>query len=234
MRNGAFWSSVLVGLQDLESRTATLSDYCHRERMLLRFPYRTVFYCFNKSKRVESAWNALFPSTYAHYGHGDLNPRNILMVKSGTGFKPIMIDFHRFGGPIPLPIDFCRLEAGICIKGLKSSIDASSTSAEGEDELVDFENYVNTEEFWDDDIKATTIRFNSSLYKAAITVKSIRECYRRCLSSYDAQDRRAYWGTLFLYYLNYIRPVYEGRLTLKQRLYSLYAAMRIFERTLLH
>jgi hypothetical protein len=232
-RDGSWWSSVLEGVQELERGAVIVADFRERERILMRFPYRTVFDCFGGSRRVSSGWSSLFPGACASYAHGDLNPRNVLMVRSEAGLTPVLIDFHRFGGPVPLMVDFCRLEAGVCVKALKRVIESTSASSEVEDELVTFANTVNElYAFW----RRTSVfgRLGVShspiVYKAALTVQSIRESYTQCAPARALEEDRAYFGTLFLYYLNYLRPLYRHRLTLRQRLYSLFCAAGIFER----
>lgn len=105
-RSGRFWSSIMEGMSDLRARTATVLDFPDRERMLLRFPYRTVFYCFGDTGGMQKAWEDLFPIQFTNYSHGDLNPRNVLMVRSEKGFRPVLIDFHRFRACAPF-YGFC-------------------------------------------------------------------------------------------------------------------------------
>jgi|GEM_PF-4218937 len=63
------------------------------------------------------------PVTRAHPCHGDLNPRNILILNGDEDPQPLVIDFDRFGEAEPddpskfgsLALDIARLEAGLLL-----------------------------------------------------------------------------------------------------------------------
>jgi hypothetical protein len=233
VRNGGFWCSVVEGIEALEQKASMLLRFQRRGRMLLRFPYRTISYCLGESKRLQTALDALFVGGFARVAHGDLNPRNILMVRSNTGFRPVLIDFNRFGGPAPLPLDFCRLEVGVNVKGLRTIIEATRSDPKIEDELVAYEARINDPsgfEITTGIFRTCDTDFSPPIYRAALIVGTIRNSYRVFSPPKAREDSRAYFGTLALYYLNYVRPLYQQMLTLRQRLYALYCATSILER----
>ena len=71
--------------------------------------------------------------------------------------------------------------------------------------------------FWDTgrDSRGVKSRFSVPCDKAMRAVRAIRESYERGLPPDERADPRAYFATLFLYSLSYLRPIYrrKGRLT---------------------
>jgi hypothetical protein len=150
------------------------------------------------------------------------------MVRSDTGFRPVLIDFHRFGGPTPLPLDFCRLEAGVNVKGLRTVIETARSDPQIEDDLVTYCAKINSVLALD--VNDAKLRgMPPPLHRAAIVVESIRRSYLGFAPRQAQEDCRSYFGTLALCYLSYVRPIYQQVLTLRQRLYSLYCGASILE-----
>jgi hypothetical protein len=148
-------------------------------------------------------------------------------------FHGVLIDFHRFGGPASLAVDFARLEVGLQIKSLDREIRAASQDPEKERELVKYEEAINSGAELVLSESLTTGSFpvvGSELKKIGHVVAAIRGAFANYMP--DAKtDPRAYNATLALSYLSYVRQPYWNRLTSNQRSYAFYCAARILTRS---
>src|SRR5205085_1306378 len=79
---------------------------------------------FHEESPLARAWDHVIEAPIAKRIHGDLNPRNVVMIRkaSDAEFMPRILDFHRFGEPGPLAMDFARFEAGVHVKCLEREI----------------------------------------------------------------------------------------------------------------
>jgi len=223
-RGGRFWESVNEGVSAM--RGARLI-HKRRGRILLTFPFQAVV------DVVESlgAVGDLFPGSKARCSHGDLNPRNVLVIDAAgdSDFRPVVIDFHRFSELTPQTIDFARFEVGLHVKGLASVLRASRDDAdERADVLIRYEEIVNgSYEIAPDKLS----RLGLPLLKRAGTAASrVRESFQEVAPQPVGEDPRFYFATLLLSFLSYARPVYTEILTTDQRLFALYCAGQICQR----
>lgn len=235
VRKNKFWSEINDGFERL-SRNRRISDSGKFKRVNLYFPATTVAnpLAFEDDK----LWTQSFTSAEAAYGHGDLNPRNVLMIRSSEPiagsrdyYQPVLIDFNRFSAKVPLAIDFARLEAGIMVKGLKSFITKAGDDMDAHEILLNFEETVNGS-FEFAKSKTPLTSFPSEIWRFHQLVRAIRDHYesRFPSSSRKNVDPRSYFAVLMLNYLSYLRPVYADVLNNEQKLFSFYAASKIFER----
>lgn len=232
MRGGVFWSSVTQGLEKLKTE-GLVQGYAERQsRLFLRIPFEIVINLFAETPENSAAWKTHFPSFQCPNGHRDHNPRNLLMVqqKRRGPYAPVLIDFHRFGGPLPIPLDFARFEAGIQVKGLKEEIAKSRRDEQMARSLAEYERLVNSKADFEADLGETSVvRSGGSLAKLAQLKARVRKCFMQATGP-AREYERAYFGILMLCYVSYLRPFYYDRLTPEQRAYALYAGSRIFER----
>jgi hypothetical protein len=226
LRQNRFWSEIVTGIDSLQNSMAIVGNPRSQNRVLLRFPYRTVYSFLTDSKKQERMWGDLFLGASARLAHRDLNPRNILMVQKEARFRPILIDFHRFGSDAPLALDFSRLEAGVTVKGLKPLIETCGLNPDTEEELVTYAGHVNRDLLF---VPSALQGLTPLVCRAGSVAQSIRHAYKRVAPPQLQDDSRLYFGTLALCYLSYVRPIYSSRLSLRQRLYSFYCGANILE-----
>ena len=205
--------------------------------MLLHFPFKTVVDPFINTDQRRTLWDWHFQGANASFAHGDLNPRNILLIR-GSGedfFSPVLIDFHRFGVGGPLAIDFARLECGIQIKGLKSYISQASSNVSQHENLVRYEKCINSHNSFEDNYQNSpeAMSLPPELRKAVAFVCAIRNSYKRRVP-YDFQDSHSYFSVLMFNYLSYLRGIYDNILTTEQKLFAFYSAACIFKRHFLY
>lgn len=134
-------------------------------------------------------------------------------------------------------MDFARLEVGLCIKGIRATLSQTEISLTIEDHLVRFEETINSQFRLEDGKFATAIGVRPKpleTYAIGLAVKGIRDSYVSAAGGSDRGDPRAYFALLVLYYLNYLRPLYQDRLTIRQRLFALFSAANILERHFVH
>jgi len=231
-RGGRYWSEASVGFMRIAglSDVRDLSDATH---VTLKAPiHSTIENFFGRKSSITTLWDDLVEVPQCHHIHGDLNPRNVVMIRmeNQDNHVPRIVDFHRFGEAGPLALDFARFEAGIQVKCIEKQIASASESNE-ERELLNYESYVNdTDGFvpWKD--KSLVGMVDPNFTKAVMAISAIRECFTDIS---PIKDRRDYWWCLFLCLLSYLRPVYDGRLTDEQRTYAIHVASSILSRHLL-
>lgn len=236
VRGKRFWSGVVEGFETLRNDGKVTA---HRSgRMLLDFPFKTLSNPFSGADQVHKAWNSLFPGAWGAQGHGDLNPRNILAAHPDprAPFVPVLIDYHRFGGPVPLALDFARMEAGIQIKTLKTFIQTAHDSPTDEDLLTKYEKWVNDHDSLMKhvemaDASAVPSVLPKELKRAAFLVSGVRKTFLEAVGAGD-DPSASYFACLMLWYFNYVRPGYRtnGVLTEAQQLFALFCACRIYRR----
>jgi hypothetical protein len=235
-RGNTFWISIEDGYKRLQDAKQIASEDAFG-RVILNFPFKTVHSPFINSKRARETWNQVFPGATTAFGHGDLNPRNILLVREEAEepFVPVLIDFHRFGGPVPLPLDFARLEVGIQIKGLRDYITAAANDPDAQEFLIRYEKWINGRAGFN--ISPQTQRslvtsLPAELMKTSKIIAAIRE---RFLARFpEKNDLRFYWGAIMFGYFSYLRPIYDNVLTTEQRLFAFYCGASIFKRHFLY
>lgn len=232
MRKGTFWSQIIEGLEALKTE-GFVDGYSERKsRLLVRVPWAMVANPFYDSQRFAKAWKTSFSSMQTPKSHGDHNPRNVLMVRNAdTGpYRPVLIDFHRFGATNPLALDFARFEVGLQVKGLRQTICNARDEEDTADNLQRYEETVNGSLDFQSHLRGTSVGFAGSpaLAKVAQVKAALRKCFVGFAGSptYD----QSYFGVLILCYLSYLRPFYYMKLTREQRTFALYSAAKIFER----
>lgn len=231
VRNGKFWEEVTNGVENLRLATGIRTDDHGWGYLLLPVPFGVVP---SPLLHWERCREQTFPSAYACYGHGDLNPRNVLMARRQSGsdeWRPAVIDFHRFAKSVAQPLDFCRLEVGICIKGLRDYFREAGKVRDSYEELVSFERTING---YGGTPQLTISTGQTELKKEFLAVTkviaSIRLEYVSIAPQQIKEDPRQFWGILMLCYMNYMRPLYDSVLTAEQRLFALYSASQIYWR----
>ncbi len=226
-RKGKYWSEARAGLERLVVNTKSGQQRCG-DLINLSYPIeKTIDNPFSETASLIKAWDISVRIPMATTTHGDLNPRNIVMVKkeSNGRFVPRVLDFHRFGTRGPLAMDFARLEAGVHVKCLEQQIGNRDLARE----LPIYSEAV-TKQF--------SIPLGSSLIgsvraeftKAVFAVRAIREGYS---SFYNNAESRGYWTCLSLCLLSYLRPVYDERLSDEQRLFAIFMAANILDQRVL-
>jgi len=232
VRKGTFWSQIMEGLEALKGQ-GFVEGYSERKNQLfVRIPWAMVANPFYESPKVAKAWKTPFESMQTPKAHGDHNPRNILMVQAkGKGpFRPVLIDFHRFGVATPLALDFARFEVGLQVKGLRDTICAARDDEDTAENLRRYEETVNEVLDFQPKLGGTSVGFAGcpALAKVVQVKASVRKCFLSFAtpSTYD----HSYFGVLMLCYLSYLRPFYYAKLTPEQRTFALYSAAKIFGR----
>jgi hypothetical protein len=231
-RGGTFWSSITQGLENLMQEGLVQGYEERKTRLFLRIPFTMVTNLFHDSPEFAAKWKAPFPSMETPKAHGDHNPRNLLMVqeKEKSPFRPVLIDFHRFGGPMPLALDFARLEVGIQIKGLRSTISESASDDVIAANLRDYERAVHAKLDIRETLGETSVGFKGT--RSLARVAKVKAAIRKCFANVSGQSNdyaQSYFAVLMLCYLSYLRPFYYDKLTVEQRTYALYLAAQIFE-----
>lgn len=229
VRGNKFWSEVVAGFAKLQQ--ANLVHPTDKlNRLLLQFPFKTVQDPFDDSPQRRELWDLPFQGALAGYAHGDLNPRNILIIRDEDGdyYSPVLIDFHRFGPWVPLAVDFARLEAGIQIKGLRNYINDAIANEEKHESLIRYEKWINGSLLLEagDSVSPT---LPGELRKVATFVRTIRANYNGRVPI-DKQETRPYFSVLLFNYLSYLRPTYDRVLTNEQKLFAFYSAACIHKR----
>lgn len=230
-RENRYWSEALLGFKRLVGfdDTRDLDDELH---VTLKRPIPAVIEnIFSHNSTIAQLWDVPFQIPKCESTHGDLNPRNVVMIRTEEhgNHIPRIVDFSRFGQPGPLALDFARFEAGIQVKCIEEQIEETCDLPE-EQELLNYESFVNGGETfvpWDGTSLVGVI--NPAFVKAVAAISAIRRCFEEIS---PIKDRRDYWWCLFLCLLSYLRPVYDGRLTDDQRTYAIYLAAAILKRHL--
>jgi hypothetical protein len=158
--------------------------------------------------------------------HGDLNPRNVVMIRkaSDAEFMPRILDFHRFGEPGPLAMDFARFEAGVHVKCLEREIRNKVEGAANK--LLRYEALV-IGEFVPAASRSLVGSVAPEFAKAVFAVAAIRRRYAELSTS---EGYRCYWMCLALCLLSYLRPVYDAQLSDGQRSFASFMAANILDR----
>jgi hypothetical protein len=229
-RQRRYWDEAGKGFTRLLLATNT-SLHRGGARVSLGFPVDEIIDDpFHENAPIARAWDQLLDVPMAKRTHGDLNPRNVVMIRRANNneFVPRIIDFHRFGTSGPLAMDFARFEAGIHVKCLEKEIRNKDVGAA--DALIQYEALV-VSEF----VPATTGSLVGSVAaeftKAVFAVSAIRGRYAE-LS--PPEGRKCYWMCLSLCLLSYLRPVYDARLTDEQRTFASFMAANILDRYVVH
>jgi len=227
-RGGNYWAEAETGFSKLILATKASQL---RGGKLINLPYpieKTIDNPFSDAGPLMEAWDLTVKVPMAKLTHGDLNPRNIIMIRnnSETGFAPRLLDFHRFGKRAALATDFARIEAGIHIKCLERQIGSRDAASE----LLDYVEAI-TGGFLLTSRPSLIGFVGADFVKAIFAIRAIRERYNGYCSM--SNDYRSYWMCLCLCLLSYLRPVYDGRLSDGQRLFAVFMAANIVERRVL-
>jgi hypothetical protein len=238
-RENKFWSEILDGYRSLEERQLVSHSVDQPDYLILNFPFQTFENPLRASERTRDAWERPFSIDRAGYGHGDLNPRNILMVMDEERDLrgPVLIDFQRFSEDVPLPTDYARLEAGIQVKALRDFFEKAANDPSQQTYLVRYEHAVNAfHDFQLNEVspKISTADVPRDLTRARKCVGAIRGCYLAAATPGGKKDLRGYFATLMLNYFSYLRPVYFEALSDRQRQFAFYCAASIFNRHFLY
>lgn len=227
-RAGKYWPSVQDGFRRLFESRFVVAAPERQGRLLLSYPFQTVINPFEWTPDPLTS-KTLFPVPQVQYSHGDLNPRNLLIFTDDQQkVWPVLLDFHRFGSAAPLALDFARLEAGIQVKGLKTYINAAYKKSQEEYDLIRYEELVNGS--LDVQISLETrSTLNADLLRHCRIVQELRQCYLERLPT-GTDDNRAFFAILMFSYFGYLRPVYDGMLSVQQRLFAIFSAIRILQR----
>jgi hypothetical protein len=229
-RNWRYWIEASAGFARLLLATHSGSP-TGGPRVTLGYPVdATIDDPFHSEAPLARAWEQGFEAPMANVTHGDLNPRNVVMIQTASSgeFTPRMLDFYRFGDSGPLATDFARLEAGVHIKCLERQIRDKGQQAARELRL--YETCV-TNRF------APLVRGSlvgsvaPEFAKAVFAVSAIRERYAAL--SHPLEDHRCYWMCLSLSLLSYLRPIYDTRLSDGQRLFAVFMAANVVDRCVL-
>jgi uncharacterized protein associated with vWA-MoxR-VMAP ternary system len=228
-RGGQYWSQAAEGLRKLLG-LKSFEDLESTYRLNLKTPVNSVVENpFCRTSSLSRAWGELVEVPMCDQIHGDLNPRNVLMIRRealGT-YLPRMIDFNRFGERGPLPLDFARFEAGVQIKCIRDQISASSRPDELT-QLLMYEALINDcPDFVPTKASSLVGVVAPEFAKSVRAVTAIRQCYR---SLSPVPNPRAYWLLLVFSLLSYLRPIYDGRLSDEQRTFAVYVASLILSR----
>jgi hypothetical protein len=231
-RANHYWSEASLGFKRIVgfSDTRDLNNASHVN--LKRPVAATIENFFGHKSAITRLWDIPVEVSHCESIHGDLNPRNVVMIraKDQSNHTPRIVDFHRFGQPGPLALDFARFEAGVQVKCIEEQIERTCELVE-EQELLDYESFVNggpTFIPWEGMSLVGVI--SPAFVKAVAAISAIRQCFTE-LS--PVKNRRDYWWCLFLCLVSYLRPVYDGRLSDEQRSYAIYVASKVLSRHLL-
>lgn len=232
IRRDSFLSQVKRGIAEMVA-SGDISYVGDREdRIQLNFPRVIVENMLADTARTREAFQDFFPLPTIPAAHNDLNPRNVLICSANDGHQPIIIDYHRFGGPAPITVDFARLEVGLQVKGLVREINNAVTESEGERNLILYERAINGTLLHDAALTDPSFRnISGDVKKIGQIVGAIRCSLARHASCLES-DSRGYYATLALSYLGYLRTAYKKRLSSAQRTFALYSASMIFDRFL--
>lgn len=227
-RNGLYWIEAASGYKSL-LRAINNPSRLGGVRVILGYPVdATIDDPFHEDAPLTKGWDRRIEAPMAKMTHGDLNPRNVVMIKTtGDSFAPRILDFDRFGEAGPLATDFARFEAGVHIKCLERQI--RDRGIESARKLRRYEEWVSSRFLTLVD-GSLIHRVAPEFTKAVFAVNSIRNCYE-AISRLD--DRRSYWMCLVLSLLSYLRPVYDARLSNEQRLFAVFMAANILDRHVL-
>ena len=181
---------------------------------------------FHENSPLARAWNKFLDVPMAKRTHGDLNPRNVVMIRrvNDSEFVPRIIDFHRFGTSGPLAMDFARFEAGIHVKCLEKEI--RNKDVEAADALLQYEALI-VSEFVPAIAGSLVGSVTADFAKAVFVVSALRGRYTELSLP---EGRKCYWMCLSLCLLSYLRPVYDSRLTDEQRTFASFMAANILNR----
>lgn len=231
VRRGRFWSAIEEAADALVERGLITRHPQRPTRLTSTFPFKALHDPFQDTPRARAAWDRSMPNVIAAMTHGDLNPRNVLVSHEGPTPTPVLIDFHRFGRPAPLALDFCRLEVGLQVKGLRDVLERSAGDDEAEEQLSRFEKWINDHDALDRDEGGFTPRAEAprELLRVARFVGVVRQAYRDEVKQ-QPELASVYFGCLMLCFFNYLRPTYDGVLTDRQRQFAFYCGARIFKR----
>ncbi len=227
-RGGKYWSSVKDGFHRLFASRFAVAAPERQGRLLLSYPFQTVINPFDWTPDPLTS-KQLFPVPQVQYSHGDLNPRNLLIFTDDQQkVWPVLLDFHRFGSMAPLALDFARLEAGIQVKGLKSYINAAYKDRQEEYDLIRYEELVNGSLDIQISLEMKSI-LNPVLLRQCRIVQELRKCYSESTPR-ETNDNRAFFAILMFSYFGYLRPIYDRILSVQQRLFAIFSAIRILQR----
>lgn len=225
-RGNGFWREVGEAIDGLLRDGVIVES---GNSLQLPFPRSFVANPTSNTQNTRAAFESVFLQPEVAFVHGDLNPRNVLMVKeSETGdWYPVVIDYYRCGGPGPIAIDFARLEAGLQVKaGFGESFPMDEEAERG---LVLYEEWANRRDALRGGRNTPCPDIvESRLLRISHMITRLRQCLA---SKVDAERAsQGYFAALMLSYLGYLRPVYASVLTREQKLFALYSAAKIFER----
>ena len=224
-RGRRYWDEATKGFERLLLAT-NARKYRDGTRVSLGHPVDAIVDDpFHEHAPIARAWDRLLEAPMAKRTHGDLNPRNVVMIRqpNDSEFVPRIIDFHRFGLSGPLAIDFARFEAGIHVKCLEKEI--RNKDVEAADALQRYQELV-VSEFVPPVVQSLVGTVGAEFAKAVFAVSAIRGRYEE-LS--PPEGRQCYWMCLALCLLSYLRPVYDARLTDEQRTFASFMAAKILD-----
>jgi hypothetical protein len=230
---GTFWSDVSKGIAVVLNNTELAYPLSQSHRWILRFPSQTLMSPVSRWPDVSKVY---FAGANVANAHGDLNPRNVLVVRRSSptsatpGYEPVLIDFHRFSGPAPASVDYCRLEAGLHVKALKQYLQRAANDGDLHEQLMRYVDWLTSERgaFFEPKLPIGT-SLPLQLQRVGRAALAIRQAFKKNASAVLNDDERLYIGTLMLYLLNYLKATYDAVLVWEQRVFSLYLAGRILE-----
>jgi hypothetical protein len=232
---GRFLSDLREGVFALRRNVQLCRELPNRSRIILRFPFLTALDPISYWDRIGEMY---FPAANSKCVHGDLNPRNILLVQrqDAVSHDPVLIDFQRFGGPAPLATDYCRLEAGIHVKAMASVLRQARGDGELEEQLLRYVQCVSRggDGFAQDHVLLGQEPLPIELKKLTRVVAAIRRAFLQSAPLGVRADHRGYFGVLSLYLLNYLKPTYEHVLSSEQKLFSFYMASHLLTSHFIH